>query len=52
MNQVRIDGLSRRIALHRGLVYQAEERFYAELEKIVQKSHPERLRKREGDDDE
>ncbi len=40
------------VALHRGLVLQAEERFYGELEKIVQKSHPERLRKRDGDDDE
>lgn len=40
------------VALHRSLLLQAEERFYAELEKIVQKSHPERLRKRDGDDDE
>jgi len=40
------------VALHRALILQAEERFYAELEKIVQKSHPERLHKRDGDDEE
>ncbi len=37
------------LALHRSLVLAAEERFYGDLEKLVQKSHPERLRKREDE---
>ena len=38
-------------ALHRQLVLQAEERFYVELEKLVQKHHPERARKRGEEED-
>ena len=34
------------VTLHKSMVMQAEERFYAELEKLVQKQHPERVRKR------
>lgn len=37
------------IALHRASVAGAEERFYAELEKLVQKAHPERARKKEDE---
>jgi DNA-binding PadR family transcriptional regulator len=39
------------VVMHRTMLLAAEERFYAELERLVQRSHPERLRKR-GDDDE
>lgn len=39
------------VSLHKQLVLQAEERFYGELEKLVQKHHPERVRKK-GDEDE
>lgn len=39
------------VALHRSFILQAEERFYAELEKLVQKSHPERARKKGDDED-
>lgn len=38
------------VAMHRTMLLAAEERFYAELEKLVQKSHPERSRRR-GDDE-
>ncbi len=38
------------IALHRSILLSAEERFYGELEKMVHKHHPERLRKR-GEDE-
>lgn len=38
------------VALHRSIVLQAEERFYGELERLVQKSHPERARKK-GEDE-
>lgn len=34
------------LTLHRSLVLQAEERFYTELEKLVYRHHPERVRKR------
>ena len=38
------------ISLHRALIVAAEERFYNELEKIVLRMHPDRLRRR-GDED-
>ncbi len=38
------------LALHRSAILAAEDRFYAELEKLVQKTHPERGRKRDDDD--
>lgn len=34
------------LRLHRSMMLQAEEKFYAELEKLVREHHPERLRKR------
>lgn len=34
------------VALHRTLSLQAEDRFYAELEKLVEVEHPERVRRR------
>ena len=37
------------VQLHRSMMLAAEERFYAELEKLVQKEHPERQRRREDD---
>lgn len=37
------------IALHRRIVVAAEDRFYAELERLIQKDHPERLRKRDDE---
>jgi DNA-binding PadR family transcriptional regulator len=39
------------LALHRAAVVAAEERFYAELEKLVQKAHPERARKKDDEAD-
>jgi DNA-binding PadR family transcriptional regulator len=38
------------LALHRGIILAAEEKFYAELEKLVMKAHPERSRKK-GEDE-
>jgi PadR family transcriptional regulator PadR len=38
------------ISLHRALIAAAEERFYSELEKLVLRQHPERIRRR-GDED-
>ena len=37
------------IAMHRAAVVAAEERFYAELEKLVQRAHPERARKKDDE---
>ena len=41
---------SNALALHRAAILAAEERFYGELEKLVQKAHPERARKRDDED--
>jgi DNA-binding PadR family transcriptional regulator len=38
------------VSLHRSMLLAAEERFYAELERLVQRSHPERARRR-GEDE-
>jgi len=38
------------LALHRSILLAAEERFYTELEKLVQRSHPDRSRKRAEDE--
>ena len=34
------------VALHRTILHTAEERFYAELERLVERAHPERSRRR------
>lgn len=40
------------VVLHQALLLAAEDRFYAELERLVLKSHPERARRRIDEDDE
>jgi len=39
------------LRMHRTMMLAAEERFYAELEKLVQREHPERQRRREEEVD-
>lgn len=39
------------LSMHRAMVLAAEERFYGELEKLVQKAHPERARKKDDEAD-